>query len=112
MNNQVVIQEKKRSMAVTNLCLLILVVLITVIPLISIKNAKFEGSDDQAETAIMEINGSYKPWFAPIFVPPSGEIESLLFCLQAAIGAGLIGYAFGYWRGRQKKAKRIFNDIH
>lgn len=35
--------------------------------------------------------------------PPSGEIESLLFALQAAIGALIIGYAFGYWRGQSKK---------
>ena len=35
--------------------------------------------------------------------PPSGEIESLLFALQAAIGAIIIGYAFGYWRGQSKE---------
>ena len=35
--------------------------------------------------------------------PPSGEIESLLFALQAAIGAVIIGYFFGYWRGKGKE---------
>ncbi len=32
---------------------------------------------------------------APLWEPPSGEIESLLFALQAAIGAGLVGFYFG-----------------
>ena len=31
------------------------------------------------------------------------EIESLLFALQAAIGAIIIGYFFGYWRGQGKE---------
>ena len=45
----------------------------------------------------------FKPWFSSIWEPPSGEIESLLFALQAAIGAIIIGYAFGYWRGQGKE---------
>ena len=32
----------------------------------------------------------------------SGEIESLLFAVQAAIGAIIIGYAVGYWKGQKK----------
>ena len=44
-----------------------------------------------------------KPWFSSIWEPPSGEIESLLFALQAAIGAIIIGYFFGYWRGQGKE---------
>jgi len=38
-----------------------------------------------------------------IFIAPFGEIESLLFALQAAIGAIIIGYFFGYWRGQGKE---------
>ena len=41
----------------------------------------------------------YVPWFNPIWEPPSGEIESLFFCVQTAIGAVIVGYFFGYWRG-------------
>jgi cobalt/nickel transport protein len=58
----------------------------------------FGGADDSAGEAISETG--YKPWFQPIWEPPSGEIESLLFALQAAIGALIIGYVFGYYRGR------------
>ncbi|NLN22191.1 MAG: cobalt ABC transporter substrate-binding protein CbiN, partial [Syntrophomonadaceae bacterium] len=37
--------------------------------------------------------------------PPSGEIESLLFALQAAIGAGFIGYYLGFVKGRKESEK-------
>ncbi len=46
----------------------------------------------------------YEPWFSNIWEPPSGEIESMLFALQAALGAGFIGYFFG--RLAQKNAAR------
>lgn len=58
----------------------------------------FGGADDAAGDAISE--SGYEPWFSSIWEPPSGEIESLLFALQAAIGAIIIGYFFGYWRGQ------------
>ena len=61
----------------------------------------FGGSDDQGSDSVSETG--YKPWFNSIWVPPSGEIESLLFALQAAIGALIIGYFFGLWRGQKSK---------
>ena len=61
----------------------------------------FGGSDDAASEQIEATN--FEPWFSSIWEPPSGEIESLLFALQAAIGAIIIGYAFGYWRGKGKE---------
>lgn len=86
-----------------NIFLIILVVILAILPLFFQKGAEFGGSDDQAEAAITKIDASYKPWFSSIWEPPSGEIESLLFCLQAAIGAGFIGYFIGFSRGKQKK---------
>ena len=59
------------------------------------KDAEFAGADGLADEAISEINPDYEPWFSPIFEPKSGEIESLLFALQAAIGAGIIGFITG-----------------
>ena len=61
----------------------------------------FGVADDAAGEAIEQTG--FTPWFSSIWEPPSGEIESLLFALQAAIGAIIIGYAFGYWRGQSKK---------
>lgn len=88
-----------------NLLLLAGVILIAVYPLMTIKPAGkgaeiFTGADGQAEGVIMRIAPDYQPWVEPLLNPPSGEIESLLFALQAALGAGIIGYYLGYSRGR------------
>ncbi len=88
-----------------NIILVVLVIFIAVVPLIFIKNADFEGADAKAEEAITQLNTDYKPWFSPIWEPPSGEIESLLFALQAAVGAGGVCYYFGYLKGTSKKAE-------
>ena len=62
----------------------------------------FIGADSVAQKAIEEIAPDYKPWFAPLLEPASGEIASLLFALQAAIGAGIIGYWLGAAVTREK----------
>lgn len=86
-----------------NIVLLLLCLLITTLPLVLMKGAAFEGADDKAESIILEIKPDYRPWFQSLFVPPSGEVESLLFTIQAAVGAGLIGYYLGTKRQIQKK---------
>lgn len=92
----------KNKRVLTNVILLLLVVFITIIPFFVAKNGEFGGSDDQAEEAITQIDKNYEPWFSPLFEPASGEIESLLFALQAAIGAGVIGFGLGYLKGKKK----------
>lgn len=86
----------------TNVLIILAVIILAIFPLFIQKDAEFGGADGEAEEAIGEINSSYEPWFSSIWEPPSGEIESLLFVLQAAIGAGFIGYFIGYMRGRAK----------
>lgn len=88
-----------------NLILIIIVILISVIPLITLKNAEFAGADGLAETAITEITPEYKPWFSSIYEPASGEIESLLFALQAAIGAGVMGFILGRITAKKEKGE-------
>ncbi|SHF08601.1 energy-coupling factor ABC transporter substrate-binding protein [Clostridium fallax] len=78
-----------------NLILLLLCVILLVAPFIVARNGEFSGSDDLAEEKIEELNKDYKPWASHIFEPPSGEVESFLFSLQAAIGAGFIGFFVG-----------------
>jgi len=62
----------------------------------------WSGADGQAADLIEA--GGYEPWLSPLWEPPSGEIESLFFSLQAAIGALVIGYFFGYYQGKRKDA--------
>ena len=75
---------------------------LVVIPLIVFQNAEFVGTDDQAVAAIQHIDVHYQPWFEGLQWVQSSEIISTLFALQAAIGAGVLGYYIGYSRGKQK----------
>ena len=84
-----------------NILLLILTVILIITPLILNSTAEYGGADGEAESLISEINPNYKPWFNSLYEPPSGEIESLLFSTQAAIGAGIIGYFLGYKKGKK-----------
>lgn len=94
--------NKKKSLLI-NVLLIVIVVLLAIIPLFVAKGADFEGADGKAEEAISEIAAEYEPWFSPLLEPSSGEIESMLFALQAAIGAGIIGYGLGYLKGKRKQ---------
>jgi cobalt/nickel transport protein len=85
-----------------NAVLFLFVILLTVFPLYLHKDSEFGGADGQAEEVIGEIAPDYKPWFDAIWEPPGGETESLLFSLQSAIGAIIIGYVIGYGKARKK----------
>ena len=85
-----------------NLLILLLIVVIVITPLFLKRGSEFEGADGEAEELIQVINPDYEPWFEALWEPPSGEIESLLFSLQVAIGAGLMGYIFGVMKERRK----------
>lgn len=89
-----------------NWLLLLGVIVLAVVPLLMIQDSEFGGADGQAEEAIMEISPNYEPWFQPLIEPPGGETESLLFAVQAALGAGVIGYAMGLYKGRLEKPKK------
>lgn len=66
----------------------------------------FAGADGQAEDLVGELNPDYEPWLAPLVELPSGEVESGLFALQAAIGAGVVGYVLGVARTRSRYGDR------
>lgn len=69
----------------------------------------FGGADSHAQNLIQTINPAYQVWFTPLIEPASGEIASLLFALQAALGAGVIGYWLGasVTREQQRKAQAV-----
>ncbi|MEU6060882.1 energy-coupling factor ABC transporter substrate-binding protein [Streptomyces sp. NPDC047097] len=93
-----------------NTLLLLVVAALAVLPLAlglgDHKEEPFAGADAQAETAITELKPDYEPWFSPLYEPPSGEVESALFALQAALGAGVLAYYFGLRRGRRQGEAR------
>ena len=68
---------------------------------------EFSGSDDVGSQKISELTGhpveSFKP-LIPQYEPPSGEIESTLFALQASFGGLVLGLVFGYWLGQRKSS--------
>lgn len=81
-----------------NMILLAATVLLVLAPMALKLPGKYEGADSQAEEAISATG--YEPWFEPLWEPPSGEIESLLFAVQAALGAGVLGYVIGRLHNR------------
>ncbi|MBO8168269.1 MAG: energy-coupling factor ABC transporter substrate-binding protein [Thermoanaerobacteraceae bacterium] len=85
-----------------NIVLLLLAVVIVFMPLVINPDAEYSGADSEAEAVIAQIQPDAEPWFTPLWEPPSGEIESLLFALQAAAGAGVICYFLGYHVGKRK----------
>ena len=93
-----------------NWILLLVAAAIVVLPLVVTGSAEFGGSDRQAQGVIDE--AGYQPWFEPLWTPPSKEIESLLFSLQAALGAGLLGYYVGLRRGRGERRKEGRDEAH
>ncbi|MDT3701224.1 MAG: energy-coupling factor ABC transporter substrate-binding protein [Thermincola sp.] len=95
-----------------NLVLIGIVVILAIIPFFVQKGAEFGGADGQAEKVITQINPDYKPWFSSFWEPPSGEIESLLFAVQAALGAGFVGYFIGYSKGKKTREESISNAEH
>lgn len=88
-------------METKHIILLVVMIALFVAPLVIAPNAEYGGADGAAEDLISETG--YEPWFESIWEPPSGEIESLLFATQAAIGAIIIGYFVGYEKGKRTK---------
>jgi cobalt/nickel transport protein len=78
----------------------------------TMSGAEFAGSDNVGSGLIAELSGKPVDSFVPLipqYEPPSGEIESCLFALQAALGGIFVGGVFGYWYG-QKGGKAALNE--
>jgi len=97
----------KRSKSLTTLFLIAAVIALAIIPLLLNPTSEFSGADDAASGAIATIDPNMQPWFHPIWTPPGGETESLLFALQAALGAAFIGYFFGLMKGRRSRVATV-----
>ena len=96
--------RERQATSQQNWMLVIAVIALAVIPLVFVRG-EYGGSDGEAQKVITEIKPDYKPWFSHFFEPASGEIASLLFATQAALGAGVIGYTIGLYKGRSQRQK-------
>lgn len=96
-----------------NALLLLAVIALVVYPLLTVRAPQtmpgqdatklFAGADGQAAGVIRQLAPDYQPWAAPLMTPPGAAVESLLFALQAALGAGFIGYYLGVRRERVRR---------
>lgn len=90
----------------TNIILLVIVLLLIIFPFVFV-HGEYGGSDDQGTEQIKKFAPHYKVWAHPIWEPPSGEIESLLFTVQGSLGTGIIAYVIGNAHGRKKALKEL-----
>ncbi|GAA4677968.1 energy-coupling factor ABC transporter substrate-binding protein [Pseudonocardia yuanmonensis] len=90
-----------RRSTLVNWLLVLAVVALAALPLLVVQG-EWGGADGVAQDAISESHPDYEPWFTSIYEPPSGEVASGLFALQAAIGAGIVGYYFGVARTKRR----------
>lgn len=90
--------SKRNSLA------LILVVVVPVLAAVLFYAAggkALTGADEQAREAVQRVH-SYRPWFEPLWSPPSAAVEALLFLAQAVAGAAVLGFAVVRLRARRK----------
>ena len=95
-------EKTGKKLAKKNLILIVLTIFVAVFPLYVVKDGAFEGADGEAMDLVSQIRPDHEPIFEPLFEPASGEIESMLFALQAALGAGVIGYGIGRMTGKKE----------
>ena len=90
---------------ITTIMLLIIITLIAYPLIFESKAVSVPSSDDQGPAWILSTG--YVPWVHPIWTPPNSDIEAGLFALQAALGAGLMGYVFGIWHAQARMRKKV-----
>lgn len=91
----------RRSMI--NLGLVLATIAIFVVALVvGLSQGEFVGTDSAATDEITASDPSYTPWFTGFWSQPGGEVESGLFALQAALGAGVLGFVLGSYRSKRR----------
>lgn len=102
--------EKKEKKSVGKgvvISLILVAIMLAIVPFLALRGAEFGGSDDAGSVMVDEITGGYEPWFTPVLETAiggelPGEIESLFFCLQTAIGVGTVAFIMGRFVERKK----------
>jgi cobalt/nickel transport protein len=75
-----------------------LVLAIFILPFVINSGGSFSGTDGQGPDQIT--SSGYTPWIQPLGYVPDATGEIVIFSLQVAIGAVIIGYFVGYLRAK------------
>ena len=90
---------------------IVVILVLVAVPLVIIQDSEFGGSDGAGSEVVEQIAPDYDSrWATNWWEPPGGETESALFAIQAAVGGILIGYGFGFLRGRKKGRAELTKD--
>lgn len=80
------------------LLIIVAIIAIFVIPFMINSDANFSGTDGQGPDAISQ--SGYTPWIQPLGYQPDQLGQTIIFSLQVAIGAVILGYFVGYLRAK------------
>ncbi|MDX2099939.1 MAG: energy-coupling factor ABC transporter substrate-binding protein [Leptolyngbyaceae cyanobacterium bins.59] len=75
-------------------------------PLLVLQGQEFGATDAQNTDAIQEIQPNYQPWFKPVIQDSGPEVQTFLFAVQSGIGAGVLGYILGLYKGRSERSEQ------
>ena len=90
----------------TPLILLGAVIVLMVLPFVVARGADFAGADGKAGEVITDGEPRLHALVHSLFGSRPVRPETMIFSLQAAIGAGLVAFGFGYWVGRRKGSEQ------
>lgn len=88
-----------------NVLLLVGVAVLAAAPLLFLRNVQWAGADDRSTQAIQELDRSYRPWFTSPLDP--GDLESVLFGVQAFVGSALLFGFAGALLARSRAMSRV-----
>lgn len=93
-----IIPMQKIKMKYLYIIIIGLVLAIFIVPFVINAGQDFSGTDGQGPDQITE--SGYIPWIEPLGYVPDATGEIVIFSLQVAIGALIIGYFVGYMRAK------------
>lgn len=102
-NNKTLEAREQKKINTKHFLIVVMVIALFIVPFIINQNAEFSGTDGQGPDAIEE--SGYTPWIDPLAYQPDDLGERLLFSLQVAIGAVILGFYVGHETGRVNNKK-------
>lgn len=91
-------KQKWQIINLKQLTIVIAVLALFIVPFVISQGSEFSGTDGQGPDVIEE--SGYTPWIDPMAYQPDDLGEKLLFSLQVAIGAAILGFFVGRETGK------------